>query len=160
MQPLADILSDFEPQRILELGRDRRGRAWSQSPAFVEASVVDRSDRERWARQPEQLLPELEQLDSPLDLVIDHATDDAEATVGFIEVFFGRLAPGGRYVVDGSLPSEVVLELMLATVVSPDVIDSVAVTSSRFVLHRGLREPSPDRLRLAELYSDPLGIIK
>jgi hypothetical protein len=159
MDPLADILTDFEPLRVLELGRDRRGRAWSQSPALVEASVVDRADRQHGARQSEKLGSELEQLDSPLDLVIDHATDDAEVTMGFIEVVFGRLAPDGRYVVDGSLPSEVVIELMLATVVSPDVIASVTLTSSRLVLQRGPRVPSTDRLRLSDLYSDPLGII-
>jgi hypothetical protein len=117
------------------------------------------AERERWAEAPERLGTELTSLEVPLDLVVDHTTDDAAMTVGVFEVVFGRLPPGGVYVIDGVLPSAVVLELMFASVVSPDVVDSVTLTPGALMMARGPRDASAERLRMGELTSDPFGLI-
>jgi hypothetical protein len=156
MEPFDPIHSaDFEPHLVLELSDGPVPSA----PAYPHAEVVRLDDRAAWGSRLDSLAEELERLVSPIDLVLDHAAAGPSLTVAIFEVVFARLAPGAPYVIDGPLPSSVILQLMFGSVVSPDLIDTVSTTGLSTVVRRGPREPSSDRLALRDLSSDPFGII-
>jgi hypothetical protein len=158
MPPLSSIIAEYQPQGVLEVGRDRHGVSWAAIPDLVEARVVDIPDREPWVAYPEALASELAGLDVPLQLVIDHAFAGPATASSFIEVLLGRLSPGGRYVVDGVLPADALLQLMLTTVRSPDVVEQVDLLPRTTVLTRGSRVEWSEPIRLDELTTDPFGI--
>ena len=157
MEPFDLIHSaDFAPRVVLELSDGPLPSA----PAYPDAETVRLDDREGWGSRPDSLGEELDRLLSPIDLVLDHAADGPGLTVATIfEVVFARRAPGAPYVIDGVLPSSVILELMFGSVVSPDLIDTVSTTVRSTVVRRGPRDPSTDRVALREVSSDPFGII-
>jgi hypothetical protein len=159
MEAFAAILTDLDPQHVLELGRDHAGEVWSAVPPLADSQVVHLDERARWADEPAALASELASRDVAFDLVIDHATDVVASTVGVFEVGLGWVAPAGLYVIDAMLPRPVVLELMFASVASPEVIESVALTAAGVVVRRGVADPVFDRLRLTDLTSDPFGIV-
>jgi hypothetical protein len=141
---------------VLEIGRDRQGTTWSAIPALVEAHIVELAGDDLSSRH---MSSELESLDLPLELVVDHPLGRGDRAIGAIEMFFGRIAPGGIHVVDGSLPTETELTLMLATVVSPDLVAQVELTSTAVILERGPLPPFVDVFSLADITSDPFEIV-
>jgi hypothetical protein len=159
MHPLTAILTDFQPTAVLEIGRDRHGVAWAANPDLAEARVIDLPDRAPFVAHPESLTSELAQLDVPLQLVIDHSAATPATAVPLIEVLLGWLEPAGRYVVDGMLPSAPLLQLMLTTVRSPEVVEQVDLAPRMTVLTRGPGVVGTDPRRLADLTSDPFGTI-
>ena len=159
MEPLATLLGDFEPQCVVELGRTGLDAEWARPAGLEGSSVVLLDDRAGLAAQPARLAAELDGLVAPVDVFVDHATADVRLTVRVLEVALGRLAPGGAYVVHGVLPSDVVLDLVFASVMSPELIDGVSVLPTLVVIRRGSAEPSPVSVRLDDLRSDPFEVI-
>jgi hypothetical protein len=157
MQKLSPILADRRPRGVLELGRDRVDGPWSATPDLVDARIVEAPDGDATAA-----LERVAQLDAervPLDLVIDHCADEADTVTRAFEMLFGRMHPSGLYVMEGSLSFDTVMELMLATVTSPELVDRVEMTSGCLVLERGSRPPSPEPVSLRDITSDPFSVI-
>lgn len=159
MELLSTLLSDLEPNCLVEIGGNLDDATWAPLAAFAAARVVRFEDRAHLVQHPEHLASELEALDTPFEAIVDHATDDVGATLRILEVTFGRLTPGGVYIVHGTLPSDVVLDLMFASAVSPQIVDGVSLTPSAVVLRRGEIDPGPALVTVADLRSDPFGVI-
>jgi len=120
------------------------------------------------------------EFDGPIDLVIDDASHVYDLTVCSFEVLFPRLRPDGWYVIEdwsthygiaerarvGALEratrssaqsplARIAVELMLASVSSPQTIRQVTVDRRWIVVQRG---PACDsNLRLSDLYTDHFG---
>ncbi len=158
MELLATLLGDLEPNCLVEIGGPAEDATWAPPGDDVTALVVRLHDRAGLVRHPERLDSELDALELPLDVLVDHATDDVGSTMQIFEMAFGRLTPEGTYVVDGSLPSSVVLDLMMASVASAEWVERVSVVPEGVIIRRGSAAPRSERLRLADLRSDPFGI--
>ncbi len=150
------LLDDVDPTCLVEIGNDSGEPHWVVPVELAEVPVVPLEDRAGLVEHPERLAAVVEDAGS-FAVVVDHARDDASA-MHLFEVIFGRLAPGGLYVVHGDLPSGVVLDLMLASVVSPAIVDSVAFIDSCVVIRRGGAPVTADRVDVSALRSDPYGI--
>ena len=159
MEPYATLLGDLEPHSLVELGRPDPDRDWVRPESLAAAQVVQLDDRDGLVANPDRLAAQLDAVGAPVDVLIDHATDDAAATLRIFEVAFARLASGGVHVVLGPLRSDVVLDLMLVSLVRPELIDGVTVMPSMVVIHRGAADPEPTLVRLADLRSDPFGVV-
>jgi hypothetical protein len=157
MQQLSSILAHRQPQGVLELGRDRDDASWSATPDLVGARIAESADRDMQGAL--DVVSAWEADGVPLDLVIDHPAGEPERARQAFELFFGRMAGSGLYVIDGSLPASLVLELMLAAVVSPDLVDRVELTSACIVVERGSRPATPDAIRVRDITTDPFGVI-
>jgi hypothetical protein len=158
MNPLATLLGDLEPHCLVEIGDDLDA-SWARPASLSTARIVRLEDRAGLADDPERLASEFDALDTPVEVFVDHATDDVGATLRVLEVLLGRLIAGGVYVVHGLLPTDVVLDLMFASVVSPELIDGVSLESSMVAIHRGSAHPRSARVTLAQIRSDPFGVI-
>lgn len=116
----------FSPQRILELGIWDGGSCafWTEGlegvEAFAAIGIQDRGDStyfERWKKSCTRtrvtthwgvsqtdgsVLDQIirEQGLAPLDLVIDHCSHQYAQTLRSFEILFGRLRPGGYYVIE------------------------------------------------------------
>jgi hypothetical protein len=108
---------------------------------------------------PDALGGETARLAAPLDLVIDHAGAESQAIGPFVEVLCGRIEPDGLYVVDGSVPVDTVLRLMLSTVRTSDLVRRVELGPGFLTLRRGSRPASTDRWNLIAAVSDPFGVL-
>jgi hypothetical protein len=154
----ATIIGDFEPECLVVIGRNRGAPPWVPPAAFANARVVRIEDRDRAVAYPEQLALDLDSV-GQFDVVVDveHSIGELGATMQIFEITFGRLDPDGIYIVHGSLPSVTVLDLMLASVASPAVVDSVCLDPDYVVVRRGPAASRP-KVRLGDLRSDPFGV--
>jgi hypothetical protein len=145
--------------RGIEIGRPVDDGA--QQPA--EVPHVDEwqrfPDRDLVLRDPSVLRTSLEAPGAPVDVVVDHATDDVGAAVFVFETVFARLAPGALHVIDHPASAALVMDLMLLSVSRPELVRAVTATATAVVVHRGPWPPVAQSVSLDDIRSDPFGIV-
>lgn len=89
----------------------------------------------------------------PIDLVIDDASHELEATRRTFDCLFPRLAPGGTYVIeDWLLPlTPLVTDLMIVAAQQPTVVAEVIVRRTWAIVRRGAAELDAGSFALSAL---------
>jgi hypothetical protein len=152
MQLPSLIVADLVAELVVELGTTSdRGRL-DLDVELDDARVVVLADRSHLASTS---IDELIGADATIDLVIDHADDEPSLTRNVFHTMFSLVRPGGLYVVDGPIDEALVLQLMLASVRSPAVVELVAAIGSAVAIRRGVAPCERRRWMLDELWSDP-----
>lgn len=160
MEPFASSLGARSPNRLVEIGRQPADSESSLAEFVEDEAVVHRfDDGDALGRDPSPLISRLEVPDEAVDVVLDHAGGDLDVTRRLFEVSIARLTPGGAYVVDHRLPEEIVLDLMLVSVVRPELVAGVSCTPAGVVVHRGPWPATFETLSYDDLRSDIFGIV-
>jgi hypothetical protein len=182
------FLRDLQPQGVLEVGtfdgaslafcaelvRPRRlvGVDIRPEPSAALATFIERRDLQDRvhphygvdqtdpARLGEIVASEFGT--EPLDLVVDDASHELEATRATFDILFPRVKPGGVYLLEDwpthRLPqitrplAPLVFELVLAASEAPDAIAGVEVNRNYATVHRGDAPLGPGAFSLSRCY--------
>jgi Methyltransferase domain len=163
-----------EPSKLVAIERRDEVRALAGFDRVSPYFRVNQGDRSAIADIADR------EFTDPIDLVIDDASHVYDLTLSSFEVLFPRLRPDGWYVIEdwgtqyeiaerarlgtlergtrsiGRSPlARIAVELILASISSPQTIGQVTVDRRWIVVHRGPQCDST--LRLRDLYTDHFG---